>query len=210
MLADKKEMLIFARHYLYYMKQEQEQIDSLLEAVERVIGRKIEHPKDFDYLSGQVKGYTGEKISISTLKRIWGYVVSDGGISIYSLNLLSRLVGYDSWSAFIQRTDEDAESSHKIICRKLFTSSLTPGDLVSIIWKPEKKVVVQFEGQDLFVVVESVNSKLAAGDIFHCLQFIERQPLLLVGLYRKGMPPCDFICGRQGGIQWALVNKTTV
>lgn len=189
------------------MKNEQNQIMHLRECVEQVVGRKIKHPKDFSYLSKQVEGYVGQSISISTLKRVWGYVSSQSELSKYTLDTLSKMVGYVSWEAFCNEGEDGAESSHHIVCRKLFTSALTPGDQLCIVWKPERKVTVRFEGQDLFLVLESINSKLAAGDLFHCLQFIEHQPLVLFGLYRQGMPPSDYICGRQGGIVWNFIDN---
>lgn len=195
------------------MQNYTEQIAKLRNAIETVVGRKIEHPKDFDFLSKQIEGYVGEHISVSTLKRVWGYVPSNSEISSYTLNLLARMVGYTDWEDFRKSQNDSEEeemaeeSSHKIICRKLFTSALTRGDMLNVIWKPARKVVIQFEGQDQFIVKESINSKLKAGDIFHCAQFVERQPLFLSGLYRKGMPPCDYICGRQGGIVWNFIEQ---
>lgn len=185
-----------------------EQIERLRNIIEKVVGRKIEHPKDFDFLSKQIEGYVGERISVSTLKRMWGYVNANSEISSYTLNVLTRMVGYADWEEFCKNQNEgQEENSHKIICRKLFTSALNPGDILNIVWKPERKITIQFEGQDLFIVKESVNSKLKEGDIFHCLQFIEQQPLFISGLYRKGLPPSDYICGRQGGIVWSINEK---
>ena len=190
------------------MQNSQENIAQLRNSVELVVGRKIEHPKDFDFLEKQIEGYVGEHISVSTLKRVWGYVSSNSEISIYTLNVMSRMVGYTGWEEFCQsQNGAEEESSHKIICRKLFTSALSPGTMISLAWRPDRKIIVRFEGQDLFLVQESVNSKLAVGDIFHCAQFVEKQPLFLSGLYRQGMPPCDYICGRQGGIVWSIIDQ---
>ena len=189
------------------MQNSLEQIERLRNTIEKVVGRKIEHPKDFDFLSKQIEGYVGENISVSTLKRIWGYVTSNSEISNYTLNVISRMVGYANWEDFCLSQNGEEENSHKLICRKLFTSSLNRGDKISIIWKPERKILIQYEGQDLFSVIESVNSKLKEGDTFHCVQFVEKQPLFLSGLFRKGMPPSDYICGRQGGIEWNLISQ---
>lgn len=190
------------------MQNATEQIERLRCSIEKVAGRKIEHPKDFNFLEKQIEGYVGEHISVSTLKRVWGYVTASSEISIYTLNVLSRMVGYADWEEFCRaQGDNKEENSHKIICRKLYTSALNRGDKICIVWKPERKITVEFEGQDQFIVKESVNSKLNVGDIFHCMQFIDQQPLFLSGLYRKGMPPCDYICGRQGGIVWNLIEQ---
>lgn len=45
--------------------------------VETLVGRPIKTPKDFEFLSCQIEGYTRETISVSTLKRMWGYVASN-------------------------------------------------------------------------------------------------------------------------------------
>lgn len=39
--------------------------------VETLVGRPIKTPKDFEFLSCQIEGYTRETISVSTLKRMW-------------------------------------------------------------------------------------------------------------------------------------------
>lgn len=188
------------------MQYDTEQIARLQNTIELVVGRKIEHPKDFEFLSKQIEGYVGERISVSTLKRLWGYVNANSEVSNYTLNVLSRMAGYADWEDFCQN-DYEEESSHKIVCRKLFTSALKRGDQICIIWKPERRIKIQYEGQDQFIVLESVNSKLQKDDIFHCLQFIEKQPLFLSGLYRKGMPPCDYVCGQNGGIVWSIIEQ---
>lgn len=79
------------------MQNAPEQIERLRNIIEKVIGRKIEHPKDFEFLSKQIEGYVGERISVSTLKRMWGYVNANSEISSYTLNVLTRMVGYADW-----------------------------------------------------------------------------------------------------------------
>lgn len=189
------------------MQNTSKQIERLRKNIEKIVDRKIVHPKDFDFLCKQVEGYVGEHLSISTLKRVWGYVVSNSEISEYSLNVLCRMVGYTGWDEFCNNYGENENNSHKIICRKLFTAALNRGDMLSIIWKHERKITIKYEGQDQFIVLESINSKLQKDDIFHCLQFVDNQPLFISGLYRKGMPPCDYICGRHGGIVWNFIGQ---
>ena len=78
-----------------------EDFDRLKEEVERLVGRKIASPKDFDFLMRQIYGYTQELISVSTLKRMWGYVNSKSNPSKFNLDLLSRMVGFYDWDAFV-------------------------------------------------------------------------------------------------------------
>ena len=79
----------------------EENLGRLKEEVELLVGRKIRSPKDFDFLARQILGYINEKISVSTLKRMWGYVASESKPSLFNLDLLSCMVGYPDWNAFV-------------------------------------------------------------------------------------------------------------
>lgn len=182
----------------------EENIVRLKALAENVVGRTVQGPKDFDFLCRQIEGYTGERLSQSTLKRIWGYVASKSNISTYSLDVLSRMVGYANWNDFASASD-DGDTSYRVVRRKLMVDALSPGDMVRLAWKPDRVVTARYEGQDLFVVISSINSKLQPDDTFRCLVIVEHEPLYLHGLYRKGMPPCDYICGKNGGVVWSLV-----
>ena len=48
----------------------QEDFERLKHEVEALVGRTIKSPKDFEFLTCQILGYTSEIISMSTLKRI--------------------------------------------------------------------------------------------------------------------------------------------
>ena len=45
---------------------------SLRDAVEKAIGRKLQTPRDFDYLSFRALDTTKQYVSAMTLKRFWG------------------------------------------------------------------------------------------------------------------------------------------
>ena len=85
----------------------------LLEKIEEQLGRKMMTPKDFDFLAVQVFEKTRQSISVSTLKRVWGYVSSKGAASETTLDLLSNFAGYDSFFQFCQQTIETSESADK-------------------------------------------------------------------------------------------------
>lgn len=78
----------------------------LLEKIEEQLGRKMMTPKDFDFLAVQVFEKTRQSISVSTLKRVWGYVSSKGSVSETTLDLLSNFAGYASFFQFCQQTIE--------------------------------------------------------------------------------------------------------
>lgn len=179
----------------------QEDFDRLKEEVEALVGRKIKSPKDFDFLSRQIQGYTQESISMSTLKRMWGYVATTCKPSLFNLDLLSRMVGYPDWAAFC-KDDNGTASSRFFVKSKLISAALEVDELVKLTWCPGRIVTIQYLGNDSFKVLTSVNSKLDVGDTFVCHQFVGDEPLYLSNLHHFGMLPCNYVCGRNGGIRW--------
>lgn len=188
-------------------KFNQEDFERLKEEVEILVGRDIQTPKDFDFLYRQIKGYTGESISVSTLKRMWGYVASTSKPSHFNLNLLSRMVGYPSWSAFSSGKGEEG-SSHFFVKSKLMAESLEVGERVKLTWTPGRILIIRYQGHDVFKVEESVNSKLVKGDIFTCHQFVDAEPLYLSNLQHPGIPLCNYVAGKNGGIKWNIFTNT--
>lgn len=144
-----------------------EDFERLKQEVETLVGRSVKTPKDFEFLSRQIEGYTNETISVSTLKRMWGYVASPCKPSKYNLNLLSRMIGYSDWEAFSGR-NEVMSSSRFFVKSKLIADALQKGELVRLTWCPGRVLTIMYKGNDTFEVVDSINSKLAKGDTFTC------------------------------------------
>lgn len=54
--------------------------------------------QDFELLSERIFEETGVKLSITTLKRVWGKVNYNSEPSISTLNALAKFIGYGNWS----------------------------------------------------------------------------------------------------------------
>ena len=175
-----------------------EDIDRLKASVEHFVGREIKLPRDFVFLEKQVECYTSVKISQSTLKRLWGYVSCDSAPSYYVLDTLATMLGYTSWTDFVKRS-LDSESSCRIVRRKLQMDALSLGDKIELMWSPFRVLVAEYTGDGTFVVEQSENSKLIAGDTFHCSCVIEGEPLYLTDVTQPGIEACGDVCGKMGG-----------
>lgn len=102
------------------------QIESLKRAVRERFGRTLDSPADYDRLSLDIQEVTGEPVSPTTLKRLYGYVRPATIPRASTLSVLSRYAGYAGWSDFcekqgkIQAADvpENASSGPKASRRK--------------------------------------------------------------------------------------------
>lgn len=190
--------------------QDKELYCLLRKKVEMALGFKPVSRGDFDRMQKCVFKQTGVQISSTTLRRFWGYQEQKEGYgcSTTTVNTLSVLAGYKDVDDFKNSLDcqcpNMSNSDFVIDCKILVPSELSVGTRVHLTWNPERMVVLRFEGQDVFRVVESVNSKLQVDDVMRCQQFVNGQPLFCKGLIRTGMPTMDYICGKFGGIRYAV------
>ena len=120
------------------MNQEQQEqaLAKLRELIEGVIERKMKTPKDFEYLSECIFEKFHEKISPTTLKRLWGYLPESTTPRKSTLDILSMFVGYDNWKDFCKknpieekRKEERGESREEKTQKK----RLSPAILYTII-----------------------------------------------------------------------------
>lgn len=93
------------------MNQEQQEqaLAKLRELIEGVIERKMKTPKDFEYLSECIFEKFHEKISPTTLKRLWGYLSESTTPRNSTLDILSMFVGYDNWKDFCKKNPIEEE-----------------------------------------------------------------------------------------------------
>ena len=93
------------------MGYQEQNIQRLRETIEVAAGRRMQTPKDFDFLSEMIFDKIHQHISPTTLKRLWGYLSEPATPRISTLNLLAQFVGYDSWEAFCKEETEESSPS---------------------------------------------------------------------------------------------------
>lgn len=193
------------------MKKDKPEYEDIRHMVEDVTGRKMQTPKDFDLLAFRIYDRTNLLLSVSTLKRFWGYVAKNdetrGEMSKSSLNVLAAYVGFADWDVFCNRrvTDDAKDASNLFYGLKRTTADrFLPGETMVVMWKPDRSITLRYSGNDIWLVTESMNSKLSVGDTFKCHVFVESQPLVLVDLVHENMPPCGYVCGKDGGIVFQI------
>ncbi len=183
----------------------EEKQTELRKRIEAMSGIEPKTPRHFESLAALIFARTKQKLSSTTLKRLWGYIEkgSDSQIRSSTLDILAQYVGYVSWKAFCG-VNANEEGSSFLTTKELRVCNIAVHTIIRLLWEPDRCVSIRYEGSDLFTVVESINSKLTAGDTFHCSGFVENQPLIMTELNHEGMPPCSYICGKAGGIKFVI------
>ncbi len=177
------------------------EIQALMAAVEQRFQRKPETTMHFIALSFAIESATGNQLSASTLKRLWGYVNNIPAPRVTSLDILSQYVGHKSFRAFCEwLRAKTVETSAFFQTSYLIPEELTPGTLMELGWEPDRLVRVEYLGGQNFRVIESRNSKLQKGDVFEASSLMTGYPLCLSGVLREGKLTSPFVGGKKGGL----------
>lgn len=191
----------------------QNDIELLKRAVEEAVDMVPLHDRHFHALRRIIFQRTGQYISSTTLKRLWGYLNEPFNPRETTLSILAKAVGYDNWNSFQNRNMEDRSESKISSSPKLseyvnVLEDLNIDDRVLLFWYPGRECVVRYLGDMQFEVEEVKNTNLQPGDRFTTHLIMSGHPLYLSNLKREGMKPMAYICGKLlGGIQYKLLKK---
>lgn len=185
------------------------ELNYLLDEVEKRYGRKLLSSGDFEALSVVIEHESGEILSASTLKRLWGYVTLKPTPRISTLNVLARYIGKRDFTAFRQSIQNDRYYVSRFFSTKTaYTSDLQEGAELIIGWAPNRVVRLRYEGNGSFVVLKSENSKLEAGDRFDADSFMIGYPLYIPRILRRDKYTLSYIAGTKDGLnRLEIVDK---
>ena len=163
---------------------------------------------DYDRLSHQIMKVLNEYLSPTTLKRFWGYLPAEQvKPRLHTLDVLARFAGYRSFAQFSEQTGSTDSSTQMESVQSGFLEgvSITPEDLdigqiITLTWNPDRKIVVRHQGKGYFRVEEVENSKLCVGDTFRCRLMIQHEPLYMDDLVHLGQPPVSYVAGMRDGV----------
>ena len=189
-------------------RKEIPELQYLLELVEKQYGRKLSTTTDFESLSVIIEKTTGELLSSSTLKRLYGYVSLNTVPRKTTLDILSRFIGNRDYETFRISLSNDPQFSSRFFSAKtVSTSELKAGDRLRIGWPANRIVTLNYLGDDLFEVETSVNASLVKGDRFRQVSFMKGYPLYLSRILRDGDYTPAYVAGMNSGLNLIEIVK---
>ena len=179
------------------MNENTPEIEFLLKSVAEKFGGPVASTKDFESLSSKIEEETGQIVSTSTLKRLYGYMSLKPQPRVTTLDILSKFIGR---TGFRELCVELQDSSAFLSVETVASETLEPGQELAISWLPDRAVRLRhIVGQD-FEVLDSGSSKLRPGDKFAVKEFMKGQPLYISGIIRGGKILPEYVAGRTAGI----------
>lgn len=172
--------------------------EKLILFVEKKFGCKPKTPNDFNELILAVKSVTGKSLSLSTVKRLWGYVAYESEPSQSTLSILSRFIGYSGWEDFcISKPDEDSDLIHA----ETTLQHLQHGATVTLEWEPAKGCTLRHLASNRFIVTEAHNIKLKQGDELTVEILSTGQPVYMKDIIRNGRKIPLYIAAKKNGLK---------
>lgn len=177
------------------------EIIQLRNDVEKHIGRTLQSPADFQWLIQQIWDQQHTILSLSTIKRFWGYVESNGLPRLSTLNTLTQFLGYADWNAYLVSLEQSGGNESAMFQGEgISAAMLLTNDRIEVRWQPNRKCVFRYLGDNQFIVEESMNAKLQPGDLFHAVIFMVGHPMYLDHLRLSDGTITSYVAGKHKGL----------
>lgn len=157
----------------------------LISMLSEKAGLNVSTPAGAEWLRNDIEKVTGESLGINTIKRITGIIEYEGSHRTMLLDIIARYLGYASWS-ILDQILQDKTSFFSEKNAVLTLEKLPLGQLIEICWDPDREILLRHEGNNMFKVVESKNSKLMEGDVLTLSQIAPGFPLYASDVTRNG------------------------
>lgn len=154
------------------------------ELLKRKSGRELTSPADCEYIALDILSVTNEHIGVNTLKRLLGFLEESRDARASTLNIIAKYLGYPDWDT-LSKADV-CNSTFENSAEDLNVETLNNGQLVELTYLPDRKLVIEYQGDFQFVVIESVNSKLHVGDTIKVRHILLNYPLVASNVVRQG------------------------
>lgn len=169
------------------------------EQIESKLGRSVRYHSDLECLCIEIEKQTKQKISLNTLKRLFGFISGVSEPRLYTLDTIALFLGFANWDVYLLSLDQLGNSGFNSL-KEIRIESLPISSIIEFGYDPDRIVQVRFEGENHFKVISSFNSKLQINDLIEITHFVLNYPLVILNVFRDGKSMGRFTAGKVGGI----------
>lgn len=181
--------------------QHSPEIQCLRRDIEQHMEQQLQSPADFQLLIHRIWEKQHAVLSLSTIKRLWGYVESNGAPRLSTLNTLAQFLNFTDWHAYLVSLEQRGGIESAMFTGEgIQTSELKKGDLIAVTWQPNRQCTFRYLGENQFVVVESKNAKLQKNTTFSAVRFMIGQPMYLDNILLADGTHTSYVAGKRNGL----------
>ena len=177
------------------------EIQCLCRDIEQHFGQQLQSPADFQLLLQQIWEKQHAVLSLSTIKRLWGYVASNGTPRLSTLNTMAQFLGFADWNAYLVALEQRGGIESALCTGEgIQTADLQAEDRIVVAWQPNRQCTFRYLGENQFVVEDSTNAKLQQGTTFSAARFMIGQPMYLDNILLADGTHTSYIAGKRNGL----------
>ena len=177
------------------------EIKCLRSDLEQRVGQQLQSPADFQLLIQQIWEKNHAVLSLSTVKRLWGYVESNGEPRLSTLNTLAKFLDFTDWNAYLVALEQRGGAESAIFTGEgIQTADLQAGDRIAVAWQPNRECAFRYLGDNQFVVDSTKNAKLQRGTTFSTARFMIGQPMYLDNILLADGTRTSYVAGKRNGL----------
>jgi hypothetical protein len=83
--------------------------------LEEKFGQPVRYPKDCEALAAEISTTCKQRISASTIKRLYGFVQNIEQPRLYTLDVISNYLGYSYWENLLSSLNTQPKPSNETI-----------------------------------------------------------------------------------------------
>ena len=175
-------------------------INFLKSKIEEKFGESLLYSQQCEALSQAILDLTGENVSESTLKRIFGFSNRKVEPRKSTLDSIGRFLGYPNWEALEDEYKGSPSISDFMDVEKVESKDLKSGTIITLTYHPDRKIDLEFINENKFLVKKSLNSKLQEGDLLTISQIFKDFELIVSHVERDGKDLGGYVAAKETGI----------
>lgn len=170
---------------------------SIQNTIRKKVGLEMNQNSDFTMLSDDIYRVTKERLSVNTLKRLFGYI-QDVETSKSTLAIIARYLGYRSWK-ILNKTIE-VNNSHFNDIYTIYPKEMKVGTLFSITYSPNRELLIEVIDGGGCKIITSSGGKLEQADILNIESITLGATFAVKAVIRDGHIIGGFVGGIEGGV----------
>ncbi len=160
----------------------------------------LQYPQQCEALSMAIYEATGETLSTTTLKRLFGFVKGPKSLRSSSLDIIANYLGYADYDLLLKEIGKNTDISDFSNVESNESVNIKVGTVVRISYQPNRVLILRYLGDNKYVVTEARGSKLQKDDVLMISGFYIGFELLISDVVRNGLHLGSYRAAKQGGL----------
>lgn len=173
----------------------------LRKKIEEVYGQQVKYSQDCEALAMAIEERTGQRLGVSTLKRMFGFVGEQVVPRGSTMDIVAQFLGYEDMKDMAHKTGEAYDiSMFTPVDKEVESTDLEAGTQIQFTYDPKRLVVMTYIGDNYYIVNESQNCKLQKGDKVRITYLATGFELMASEVIRDGENLGLYHSAKEGGL----------